>query len=115
MRKLGVVLMLVMLVVGGLWAVKWVKFRLTHVISNAVFVESETFVKLGFKNVGGRVERTFKEEGQFVRKGELLAQLDKKDYLVKLKAVEHEMEALKRRLEALRLKKERLERETRLQ
>jgi len=111
-RWIGAVLVVLFLVAGGLWAWKWVSFRRKHVVSNAVFVESETFAKVAFKGVSGRIVKTYKEEGDWVEEGELLAKMEDEDYRIKLKGVEHEIKALEERLKALLLKKERVEKET---
>jgi len=110
MRKaVGLLFIGLTLFIGGIWAYKWIEFRLNHVISNAVFVESDSFVKVAFKRVGGRLEKTFKEEGDYVRKGEVLALLDRKDYEIKLREVSHEIEALRKKMESLEIKKKKVE------
>ncbi|NPB07941.1 MAG: HlyD family efflux transporter periplasmic adaptor subunit [Aquificae bacterium] len=108
-RVAGLFLTVLLLLIGGIWAYRWVEFRLNHVISNAVFVESDTFVKVAFKRVGGRLKKTFKEEGDYVKKGEVLALLERKDYEIKLREVSYEIEALEKKIEALEVKKEKVE------
>jgi len=82
MKKLLVVLLLVALGVGGVLA--W-----RHATAAKQLEESEFLtlygnveirrVSLGFR-VGGRLEKIFFEEGDFIRKGQTIAELDKEPY-----------------------------------
>ncbi len=94
------VLLVVSIVLGG----RWVHYRLTHAITNAVFVESDTFTKVAFKRVAGRIEELYREEGDRVRKGEPLAKLEDQDYRLKLKELKNQIGRLDKEIEALILK-----------
>ena len=102
------VLFLLILIPSVIYGIKWVQFRLSHVISEAAFVESDEFTKVAFKAVSGRIEKLYKEEGDFVQAGEPLAKLEDRDYRVKLEEITYEIEAVKRELEALRIKRDKL-------
>ncbi len=111
MRKaIYIILFLSILIPAVIYGIKWVNFRLTHVISNAAFVESDRFVKVAFKRVGGRIEKLFKEEGDYVHVGEPIAKLDDEDYRVKLEGIIHEISSVKEKLQALQIKKEKIKR-----
>ncbi len=88
-----------MLVIGA----RWVHYRLTHAITNAVFVESDSFTKVAYRRVSGRIEKLFKEEGDYVRKGEPLAKVGDRDYRIKLEEVEKNMESLEEEIKALQI------------
>ncbi len=108
------ILFLLILIPSVIYGVKWIHFRLTHVISNAAFVESDEFVKVAFKRVGGRIEKLYKKEGDYVHRGEPLAKLDDRDYRVKLEGIIHEIRAVKKKLKALEIKKDKIKRKIRL-
>ncbi|WP_461829367.1 HlyD family secretion protein [Aquifex sp.] len=107
-------LFLLVLIPSVIYGIKWINFRLTHVISNAAFVESDVFVKVAFKRVGGRIEKLFKEEGNYVRVGDPLAKLEDEDYRVKLKGIIHEINSVEEKLEALKIKKKKIEKKLNL-
>jgi membrane fusion protein (multidrug efflux system) len=104
----------VALFVGLLLGVKWVNYRLSHAISNAAFVESDSMVNLAYERVGGRVERLYKEEVDYVGKGELLAKLEDKTLKLKLQEIEHRIRALEEEREALVVEQNRLKEELRI-
>ena len=102
------VLFLLILIPSVIYGIKWVQFRLSHVISEAAFVESDEFTKVAFKVVSGKIEKLYKEEGDLVQAGEPLAKLEDRDYRVKLEEITYEIEAVKKELEALRIKRDKL-------
>ncbi len=63
-------------------------------------VKEQADVNLGFKTAGQILE-IYVKEGQAVRKGQLLAQLDDKDYLLGVKAAEAQYNQLKHEVERL--------------
>lgn len=95
---------LVILVLGA----RWVHFRITHAVTNAVFVEAETFTKVAYRRVGGRIVELYKEEGEKVRRGEPLARVEAKDIEVKLEEVRERIKRLKEEIEVLRITKKRI-------
>ncbi len=102
------ILFLLILIFSILYGVKWVHFRITHVISNAAFVESDEFTKVAFKRVSGRIEKLFKKEGDYVRTGEPLAKLEDIDYRIKLEEIIFNIEAVKKKIQALKVKREKI-------
>ncbi len=110
-RILGLFLFLgvgaVLSVIGG----KWIHYRITHAITNAVFVESDSFTKVAYKRLNGRIVKLFKEEGERVRKGEPLAKIEDRDLKLKLQEIEKHKERLQKEIEALIEKKRTLKKE----
>ena len=104
LRIIGLALTILALTGMSIIGIRWIHYRLTHAITNAVFVESDTFTRVAYKRVSGRVERLFKEEGEYVKKGEALAKVDDRDYRLKLEEVEKNIESLKKEIEALEVK-----------
>ncbi|QJA05997.1 HlyD family efflux transporter periplasmic adaptor subunit [Thermosulfurimonas marina] len=85
--------------------------RHLYAVTNAVFVETDSLALVSFDQVGGRIRKLLKEEGEPVSAGELLAALDETTYALKAKTLEENLGALKRKAEALRIEIRRLTRE----
>ena len=72
-----------------------------YAITNAVFVETEAISNVGFNRVGGKVIRMYKNEGDPVKEGEVLAELDKRDLELKKEQLQKEIESLRKQKEQL--------------
>lgn len=103
-KRLGLLILTLMTLAFSVVAVRWIHYRLTHAISNAVFVESDSFTRLAFKRVAGRIVELYKEEGDRVREGEALAKIEDRDYRLKLEEVEKSIERIEKEKEALQIK-----------
>lgn len=57
-------------------------------------VNEKASINLGFKTAG-QIEKIFVKEGDYIRKGQLLAQLDSKDYMLGLESSEAKYEQMK--------------------
>ncbi len=95
---------LVVLTLGVLGYGGWlIKHHMDYAITNAVFVDTEKIINIGFQRVGGRIIEMTKREGDRVKKGEVLAKIDPKDYELAVKALEEKLAALKKRKEKLEI------------
>ncbi len=103
-KSLGILILGVLILVFLILGFRWVHYRLTHAITNAVFVESDTFTKVSYRRVTGRVEKLYKEEGDRVKKGEPLAKVGDRDYRIKLGELESQIGRIDREIEALKIK-----------
>ena len=106
MRRSKILGLLVLIAVSGgmlVLGARWVHYRLTHAITNAVFVESDSLTRVAYRRVAGRIERLFKEEGDYVKRGEALAKVGDRDYRIRLEEVERNIESLEEEIEALRI------------
>lgn len=110
-RLIGLFLLIIILAVLGVLGWRWIHYRLTHSITNAVFVESDTFTNVAYRRVGGRIAELYKEEGDKVGKGEALAKIEDKDIRVKLEEVKKQIERLDKEKESLKVKRETLGKE----
>ncbi len=100
-KLVGLFALLTASLILAILGIRWLHFRLTHTVTNAVFVESDTFTKVAYKRVSGRIEELFKEEGDLVRRGEALAKLEDRDYRVKLEELRRQIGSLEKEREAL--------------
>lgn len=75
---------LIVLVVIALFLVTYgvfmIRHRMRYAVTDAVFVDTENINNVGFQKVGGRIIKMTKLEGDEVRKGELLAEIDSRNY-----------------------------------
>lgn len=110
-KKLGIVILIVLIIGFSVIAYKWIYHRLNYITTNAVFVEIDNFTNLSFKRVAGKIKKLFVKEGDIVKKGQILAKLEDKDYKLKLQKLDHEINSLKEKLKALKIKKERITKE----
>jgi membrane fusion protein (multidrug efflux system) len=88
---------------------KWIKHRIEYAVTDAVFVESDSMANLSFYRVKGKVVRLLKKEGDYIKKGEVLAIIDDTDYRIKLSQIEKQIQSLQYKKKALEKKYEKLE------
>jgi membrane fusion protein (multidrug efflux system) len=74
--------LLIVTVIGGWFGFSWWIRSRTHIETDNAFIEART-VSLSFK-VPGTVKRVLVNDNQFVKQGELLLELDDKDYRVEV-------------------------------
>ncbi len=78
------------------WAFVFIRHRMNYAVTNAVFVETNNIINLGFNRVSGRLLYLSKEEGDPVKKGEILAEIDPKDYQLRVERLSRELKALEK-------------------
>jgi len=107
MKKNKIVLIIfAILIIGSIVAlIKYIVYTNHYVSSNAVFVKSDTLVNLSFK-LPGKIEKIYVNEGDNIKKGEILAKLDTKDLIIKQKALKEDINSLKSKIEATKIQKE---------
>ncbi len=110
-KNIAIFIVIILLVIFGFFSFKWIKHRIEYAITNAVFVESDEMSNVGFYRVSGKIIKLFKEEGDFVKKGDVLAKLDDKDYKIELEAVEKKLESLNFKKQEIEKKIQRVKKE----
>ncbi|WP_448587875.1 HlyD family efflux transporter periplasmic adaptor subunit [Thermocrinis sp.] len=95
------------------YSVRWIKHRMDYAVSNAVFVKAEQMATLSFE-VSGRVVKLYKDMGDWVQEGEVLAQVEPEDYRLQVEALEAKIESLKAQKESLELQLRRVSKEVNL-
>ena len=113
-KKIGIGLLLIILVVLVIGLVRFVHHRMHYAVTNAVFVETDRLIYLGFEDVSGRIEKIFRKEGQPIKVGEVLAKLDDQTYKTEVARLEFELSALKKEKDAKRISIERLKKDVSL-
>ncbi len=110
---LGLLLIIFLVLLGALGRFLW--HRHLYAVTNAVFVETDSLVLLSFDKVNGRLRKLNKAEGEKVIQGEVLAELDKEAYLLRVQNLKEVLVSLKAKAEALRIALKRLRREIALE
>jgi len=108
LKKRLVLIIFIFLIAGSLIAVsEYVIYTNKYVSSNAVFVKSDTLTNLSFK-LPGKIEKIYVNEGDSIKKGEILVKLDTKDLVLKKNALKSDINSLKSKIEATKIQKEKL-------
>ncbi|WP_187647569.1 HlyD family secretion protein [Nitrosophilus labii] len=110
MKKIGSILLIMLILIFSYIAYDYISYRTKNAVSDAAFIKTDTLLTLSFK-VDGKVVKMLKKEGDSVKKGELLALIDDKDYKVALERVKKEIDSLVKKEEVLSLKRERIKNE----
>ncbi len=72
------IILIVVLIVGVIWGGKWLYYRFTHAVTDDAFISSDIIDIAPL--VSGHIERIFVNTAQHVKKGQILAVIDQKDY-----------------------------------
>ena len=109
LKRNMVLAILVILIIGSLYALyRYIHFTNHYVSSDAVFVKSDTLTNLSFK-LPGKIEKIYVNEGEKIKKGEILAKLDTKDLEIRKNELNFTITSLKSSINALVLQKEKLQ------
>ncbi len=107
-KKIGIVIVLLIILLFSIFAYRWVMYRKEYVITDAVFVESDGMTNVSFKRVSGKISNVLKEEGDKVKKGEIIAILDDTDYRVELSSIKKKIQSLIFEKKSLEERKDRI-------
>ncbi|MGC8852181.1 MAG: HlyD family efflux transporter periplasmic adaptor subunit, partial [Hydrogenobacter sp.] len=92
-------------------AYRWIKHRMEYAITDAVFVKADELSNVGFQKVSGKVIKLYKNMGDRVSKGEVIAQIDPTDYELNLQNIQAKIESLKAKKEQLEIQLKRVSEE----
>ena len=107
MKKIGLVIIVLMILFFGYKGYEYLNFRSKNAVSDAGFVKSDSLSVLNFK-VGGKIDDLLYKEGDRVKKGSLLASIDAKDFIVASKKVENSIISLQNKIDSLKIKQEKI-------
>jgi len=111
MRKtVGVALLVLISLLFVVYAVRWVKHRMDYAVSDAVFVKADQMATLAFQ-VSGKVIKINRDLGDFVKAGEVLAEIEPEDYKLQVEALEEKIKSLRAQRSALQLEINRVSKE----
>ncbi|MBF0458717.1 MAG: HlyD family secretion protein [Nitrospirae bacterium] len=90
-KKIAFTAFAVVIVIGAIIAVSYIRYMAVHISTDDAFVEGTIYTVSS--KVAGTVAAVYAKENQFVKQGELLAELDPSDYAVIVKEVEAALSA----------------------
>ncbi len=102
MKKVGVVVIVFLLTLFGFLSYKWVKHRIEYAVTDAVFVKADIMSNVAFE-ISGRVVEVYKDMGDKVKKGEVLARVEPEDYRLNLENLQIRLSSLLAQKESLEL------------
>ncbi len=102
-KKITLIFLIAMTVFLIIYGILMIKHRIEWAITDAVFVDTEKIHNVGFQKVNGRIIRMTKLEGECVKKGEVLAEIDPRNYEISVRKLEKEIRAKEREREKLRI------------
>ncbi len=112
-KKAGVLILLMLILAFTVFALFWIKHRIDYAVTDAVFVKADELASVGFQ-VSGRVIKIYKDLGDRVKAGELIAELDPEDYKLQVESLQAKIESLRSRREQLLSQLSRISRELQL-
>lgn len=107
-KKIGVIILVILILGFSVFAFKWIYYRTTHAVSDAVFVEANTFTDVAYKRDSGRIIALYKKEGDYVIKGEPLAKIDDEPYKANLYSLEFKIKSLEAQRDMYRIQRDRI-------
>lgn len=113
-RRIGIYFLIgIILIFLGLF-VYYIWYRYNYVTTDAIFVQADRMIYVSFTKVNGRIIKLYKREGERVEEGEILAELEPRDYFIRLRQVEEELGRIDAEKRSLILNRERLSQELQL-
>jgi len=113
-KRAAIAILIVFFLIILFAAFKYIKFSKEYATTDAVFVRSDKITNLSFKRVEGKIVSLYANEGDNVKKGDILAAIDPVDYKIKLNQIQMKTASLKNRKKELLIKKERIEAELKI-
>ncbi len=107
-KKIGIGILVILIVIFSIVAFNWIYYRITHAVSDAVFVEANTFTDVSYRRDAGRIIKLFVKEGDRVARGEPLAKIDDTDYKLEYKALKYQIKELQSEVALYKIQRDRL-------
>ena len=108
MKKKIALYIFIVLVIGSLYALyRYIYFTNHYVSSDAVFVKSDTLTNLSFQ-LPGKIAKIYVNEGDKIKKGEVLAKLDTTNLQIQKKELIKTIKALNDKIKATVIQKQKL-------
>ena len=95
------------IIISVYFLIRYINYKTHYVSSDAVFVKSDSLTNLSFK-LPGKIEKIYINEGDNVKKGEILAKLDTKDLEIKKNELIKNINSLDEKIKATVIQKDKL-------
>jgi len=110
-KRIGffILIALALFFLGWLFYFLWHRYH--YAVTDAVFVQADNLIYISFPKVNGKLIKLYKNEGNLVKKGEILAELESIDYALKVAQLEKALKEVENQQSALGFNIAKLERE----
>ena len=106
-KKIALFVFIAVVAISVYALIDYIIFNKNYASSNAVFVKSDSLTFLSFK-IPGKIEKIYKNEGDTVKKGELLAKLETKELEIQKKELQNGIESLSDKIKSMEIQKDKL-------
>jgi len=113
MKKIGNIIIVILVLIFVYEGYRYLRYRSVNAVSDAAFIKSDSLLALSFK-VDGKIQSMTKFEGDFIKKGKILAAIDATDFKVTKHKILNSITALKMNKSALEDKLSRTSKELNL-
>lgn len=114
-RMIAIIILILLIIILAIGLFRFVNHRINYATTNAVFVASDSLTEIGFDRVSGVISELSVNEGDHITKGQILAKLDPNHYRLTVDKLAAQTQATIEKKAALQLKRQRLQRELKLQ
>uniref|UniRef100_A0A7V4JQS5 HlyD family efflux transporter periplasmic adaptor subunit n=1 Tax=Thermodesulfobacterium geofontis TaxID=1295609 RepID=A0A7V4JQS5_9BACT len=110
-KKIGFFILIALAFFFLCWLFYFLWHRYHYAVTDAVFVQADNLIYVSFPKVNGRLVKLYKNEGDWVKKEEILAELESIDYALKVAQLEKALKEVENQQSALGFNIVKLERE----
>jgi membrane fusion protein (multidrug efflux system) len=110
-KKVGFFVLIVLASFFLGWLLYFLWHRYHYAVTDAVFVQADNLIYVSFPKVNGKLKKLYKNEGDRVKTGELLAEIEDVDYALKVSQLEKALKEIENQQKALSFNIEKLKRE----
>ncbi len=93
------------------WLIYFLWHRYHYAVTDAVFVQADNLIYISFPKVNGRLIKLYKNEGDIIKKDEILAEIESIDYALKVAQLENAIREIENQQRALSFNINRIEKE----
>lgn len=113
--KISLVLIIIGLISAILIGYKWYENRKLYASTDAFFVKTDKIANVSFKRIGGKIVKMNFKEGDRVKAGDILAEIDSSDYQTQLEKINHSINSLLAEKDALTINKNKIEKSLKIE
>lgn len=108
-KKKAIIVLSILTVILVVLLIRFIYHRIKYAVTDAIFVKTDRMIYLSFPKITGRIKALYKNEGDYVKKGEVVAELDCNDYEAKVNQLENQLKAQKEKTDSILIEKSWLE------
>ncbi|MGC8754741.1 MAG: HlyD family secretion protein [Thermosulfidibacteraceae bacterium] len=105
-KKKAVLILFILTIILLILLVRFIYHRMRYAVTDAVFVKTDRMIYLSFPKISGKIKNLYKNEGDYVKAGEVVAELDCRDYDARVKQLENILKASKEKTEGIGIEKD---------